>query len=394
MQPGIYLGDREGRGLQQLRDFVAAHSGDEHRCDEIFVYYTGHGKETTIRGEKRYYFGLRTEYRGEDGSRPSQKRLYAEDLAEILSGLGSCHIHVVIDSCHSGGFIPALSAVKGVETIRTSAQADELAWGGDVDGANRGRTPDSYGRADGERGSEFTSGFIKGLNERAETNRREGTEDAPHDTVDEGLESAVENDIAAIAGRTHPTGWTRVVDDCNCCEILGGVGAQPPPTPTAVTQPARTPTPVTEPAPTPTEPASAPAETATPTEPASTPTDTATPTETATTEPTPTPTEPAPAPTGTATPTETATPEPTPMPATPDSAVPEGSVLVFLLDGVFYLPTGLHVEGPDECSYNHVHGPTITSLTPGSNGEFITRSEHLGACGYGPPNFFIIVDPR
>ena len=82
------------------------------------------------------------------------------------------------------------------------------------------------------------------------------------------------------------------------------------------------------------------------------------------------------------------------MPATPDSAVPEGSVLVFLLDGVFYLPTGLHVEGPDECSYNHVHGPTITSLTPGSNGEFITRSEHLGACGYGPPNFFIIVDPR
>ena len=80
-------------------------------------------------------------------------------------------------------------------------------------------------------------------------------------------------------------------------------------------------------------------------------------------------------------PTQTATAEPTPGgTATPGDDVPDGSVLVFLNDGVFFLPDGLEVVDAHEpfCRYEHVHGPTITSLIPGAGGQHISRDEHLG----------------
>ena len=165
--PAIYLGDDNGTGLQQLRDFVKAYSGPEHCCDEIIIYYTGHGEAQEVGGQMLYDFGLKFNYKGEDGKRTGQKCLYAEDFAQILSGLGSCHIQVVLDCCHAGGFRSAITGLKGVETFWPSAAENEVAYGGDVDGANGGRTPDPYGRKDGEKGSEYTSGFVKGLNDRA-----------------------------------------------------------------------------------------------------------------------------------------------------------------------------------------------------------------------------------
>jgi len=216
--PAIYLGDPNGRGLQQLRDFVKEYSGPEHCCDEIFIYYTGHGNAANA---SSYYFGTRFSYKGEDRNRTGQNRLYAEDFAQILSGLGSCHIQVVIDACHAGGFISALSGIKGIETIRVSVAANELAWGGDVDGANGGKTPDPYGRAQGEKGSEFTSGFVKGLNDRAAAMRKGDAPIPAGELTDVGFTAALANDIAAIAGKTHPTGYTRIKNTCDCCEDNG-----------------------------------------------------------------------------------------------------------------------------------------------------------------------------
>ena len=207
----IYLGDKKLDGLQQLRDFVAAHSSEEHCCDEVFVYYTGHGHKKRVDGQDRWYFGLRRGYKGEDGSRSSKKRLYAEDFAAILGGLGSCHLNVAIDACYSGGFIDSLIAA-GAETVRTSASSTEKAWGGAYDGARIGgqQVPDPYGRADGETGSEWTSGFAKGLREQADPGR------SGRDLNDAGYDEALENDIAAIAGKTNPTGATRTAA-CSCC---------------------------------------------------------------------------------------------------------------------------------------------------------------------------------
>lgn len=215
--PAIYLGDKRGRGLQQIRDFVSDHDDEEDCCEEIIVYYSGHGNERTENGKKRYYFGLRTNYRGENGNNPARKRMYAEDLAAILGKLKSCHIHVVLDCCHSGGFIDALFTLPGVRTVRVSCTADEVAWGGDVDSVRRqGRvTQDPYGRANGESGSEFTSGFVKGLNDHIATNP--GVTPA-RPLVDIGFVRSGQLDVTALAGATHPTGQTRISGSCDCCD--------------------------------------------------------------------------------------------------------------------------------------------------------------------------------
>jgi len=216
IHPAIYLGDNKGTGLQQLRDFVTEHSGADHCCDEIFIYYTGHGKEQTVGGQKRYAMGARFNYKGEDGKRSGQRRIYAEDLAEILTGLGSCYIQVVLDACHSGGFVNALSGVKGIQTIQASAGADELAYSGYYDAVQKGKATiaDPYGRAQGEKGSEFTSGFVKGLEDSAAT---KGDRTIPAGELAQiGFSAAVANDVAAISGKTHP-GFTQTANACDCC---------------------------------------------------------------------------------------------------------------------------------------------------------------------------------
>jgi len=199
----VYLGDKKKEGLGQLKQFVAGHVGPEHCCDEIFIYYTGHGHKKTIDGKERWYIGV--------GKGSSKEKLFAEDFAKLLGGTSSCHVNVAIDACYSGGFIDALVA-NGVESVRTSASSTEKAWGGAYDGVVVGgvRTPDPYGRPEGETGSEWTSGFAKGLREGASTTASGRT------LNDLGYDTALKNDIAAIAGKTNPTGASRTAS-CSCC---------------------------------------------------------------------------------------------------------------------------------------------------------------------------------
>ena len=100
--------------------------------------------------------------------------------------------------------------------------------------------------------------------------------------------------------------------------------------------------------------------------------------------------------TGTSTAGPTATASPEAERGNPNDSVPPGKVLVFLLDGVYFNVSGLEVVAAHLpfCSYEHVHGPTIKSIVPQANGSYAEASEHPGECGFGPPNFYVIEDPR
>lgn len=126
--------------------------------------------------------------------------------------------------------------------------------------------------------------------------------------------------------------------------------------------------------------------------------------------PPPTPIVPTPTPEATPTAEATPTPEATPTatgtsgappvetPPGSDNAtwvadesvtVPRGKILTFYLGGVFYNASELvsvdaHLPF---CSYWHVHGAPISPVQPPGGGSI---SEHLGECGYGPPNFYLI----
>ncbi|MDA1239973.1 MAG: hypothetical protein O2798_03920 [Chloroflexi bacterium] len=117
--------------------------------------------------------------------------------------------------------------------------------------------------------------------------------------------------------------------------------------------------------------------------------------------------------TSTPTPTPTGSPTQTPTPVTgtdpweaileggeavpsPLSTIVRGQTIVFMLDGVPFATDGLSVIDAHEpyCSYRHVYGGPIRSIIPRPDGTYVEASEHLAECGYGPPNFMIIPDPR
>ena len=111
---------------------------------------------------------------------------------------------------------------------------------------------------------------------------------------------------------------------------------------------------------------------------------------------TPTPTPAVAAATVTGATDATATVEAVETPVAIDAEPGPGQILVFRLDGVDFFPDGLvHTDAHvPNCEYQHVHGGPITSVLPGPDGRPLIRTEHLGDCGFGPPNFYLIPDPR
>lgn len=100
----------------------------------------------------------------------------------------------------------------------------------------------------------------------------------------------------------------------------------------------------------------------------------------------------------TAAPGETAPPGETAagVPAAWDTEAGPGKVRIYRLDGVDYVAEGIQTVGahPGFCEYEHVHGGPITALLPDGSGSFPTRGERDPECGFGPPNFFVVDDPR
>jgi len=166
--PFLNLKQARNRGLFQLRNFIRKHKGDDDVCEDILIYITGKmdAEETTL--GIRPYLTLEDHYAGEGNDRKPSKKFYPNDLADILSELVTCHINIVIDANHSGGFIEPLLKLRRVETVTASCAAEEYAYTSYYEHADP-ETEDPYGRDDGETGSEFTSGFAKGLVETSES---------------------------------------------------------------------------------------------------------------------------------------------------------------------------------------------------------------------------------
>ena len=210
--PYIHLGDKNGYSLFQIRNFVYSHDDENDVNEEIFIYYTGQTSKTTVGRKEQSYIELMHHYAGEKADRKPELRMYAEDLADLLSGLKSRHLNVVIDSNHSGGFIDSLLKVKSIESVATSCKVDEYSYSGVYD-STAGQTPDPYTRSAGERGSEFTSGFAKGLMDHMMTKSPDDDPLPPHKLVEIGFNAAVANDASAIAGATHPCAEFRIRED-------------------------------------------------------------------------------------------------------------------------------------------------------------------------------------
>jgi hypothetical protein len=199
-------------------------------CDEVLVYYTGHGSRRAGDPRKDYgylvdgqmHYLVADSQHSTSSVRYAAKNMDARALALQLSRLKTCHLHVVIDACYSGGFAePLLSTLPGLETIQTSAGSTEKAWSGAIDSASAlgadgkpvspARTVnDPWGRAAGEKGSEFSSGFVRGIDRAPADTNLEGLAQA-------GFGGALADDVTAQAGWTHPVNRSRV-GDCICLE--------------------------------------------------------------------------------------------------------------------------------------------------------------------------------
>jgi Caspase domain len=198
-------------------------------CDDVFFYYTGHGGHK--KGNPKSDFGYldmqgQMHYLAVDptvplnGAQYQPKQLDARQLALMLSKLKTCHLHILIDACYSGGFVDALAGtLPGAESIQTSASSTEPAWSGNVDQAQAKKddgtfenpprmVTDPYGRAQGEKGSEFSSGYVEGLKGAPRGDGGEALAQA-------GFNGAITRDVTALAKWTHPVNRQRQ-GDCIC----------------------------------------------------------------------------------------------------------------------------------------------------------------------------------
>jgi len=205
-----------------LKDQVETLAAKVKCCDEVILYYSGQGarSESAFPSANEPYpadhVARRAHYLVLD------KPISGTELRESLGKLKTCHLQVVIDASYSGGFINALGQLPGLESFRASSRFDEPSYAGGVDRvllSNGLTVTDPYGRAQGGLGSEFTSGFVKGL-------KAAPPDASSADLVHQAFEEAIQNDVTAIAGQkdsglvprkyeTHPPGITRIVK-CDC----------------------------------------------------------------------------------------------------------------------------------------------------------------------------------
>ncbi|MEM9161379.1 MAG: hypothetical protein AAGB46_20220 [Verrucomicrobiota bacterium] len=207
-KPYIDLAKETGYGLYQLRHFVRNHDDHNDRDEEILIYLTGDfGLEKSSRGDKAYVkldFG----YAGEKADRKVNKRFYGKDLADIISSLESNHIGLVVDGSHADGFLSDFKYMRRMKTLIASCESGEYAYTHLVEAADNGAVADPHRRIHGENGTEFTSSFAKGLNEIAKTASGKGV---PINTLlSAGYRAALENDLSAIAGVTHPVAISKI----------------------------------------------------------------------------------------------------------------------------------------------------------------------------------------
>lgn len=185
-------------------------------CDEVIIYYTGHGTRKRAAAHKEDATDGFTHYLVIAGG------VTATEFKDQLAKIHCCHINVMIDACYAGGFLKPLARLPGVERIHTSSRSDEPSYSGSVDQvmlSNGAIVNDPYGRSQGETGSEFSSGYIEGI-------KHAPLDASARDIMDKGYDEGIDKDVCALACRlepklgtfkrqTHPQGISRAVE-CDC----------------------------------------------------------------------------------------------------------------------------------------------------------------------------------
>lgn len=217
-KPYLNLSRERGAGIYQIKNFVNIHRDYNDCCEEIIVYITG---ETAVDNSGRHpavYLTLPFGYPGEHGDRKPMKAFFPEDFATFFSELKTCHVNVVVDTNNAVSFVEDLLTIPQTESVTASCQMDEYTYSAAIDMLADGVFVDRFATQDGEKGSEFTSSFAKGILEYAQENPDpdDFTMNA-HRLVEAGWDAVLQYDLTYIAGQTTPTTKGRIISsDCPC----------------------------------------------------------------------------------------------------------------------------------------------------------------------------------
>ena len=207
--PYLNLAAERGSGILQLRNFVNIHQDFNDCCEQIVLYLTGQTGLTPAASGNEIFFELPFLLPREDKSRPISRRLYADEIAAALKDIKSCHLNVVVDSNDAALFADAFLALPHVESVVASCQESQFTYSSAADTLGQGAFVDPYSTMDGERGSEFTSSFAKGILDRA-ASRRPGEPPTPaHLLAQSGFEAVLRYDLAYLAAQTDPVAKAR-----------------------------------------------------------------------------------------------------------------------------------------------------------------------------------------
>lgn len=215
--PYLDLTQANGRGIQQLVNYLNIHVDFNDCCEEILVYLTG---ETTI--EKSGYreevaFDIPFHYSGPNQDRAPERKLYPEDIATFFDRLKTCHLNFVIDANNAECFSGDLLRIPNTESVLSSCQNHEYTYSSGVESLNQGAFNDPYGLELGETGSEFTSSFVKALLENAAKRDQEDYPESAVNLVKNGFESAKLHDLGYLGGESRPTLTGRTINSrCPC----------------------------------------------------------------------------------------------------------------------------------------------------------------------------------
>ncbi len=164
--------------------------------DEVFVYYAGHGHRTLNADKKTYTHYLAGKKKG----------VTAAWLRDELKKLETCHLHVMIDACYSGGFVPVLDDIPGLESMYTSAAAGETAktsaWTRIEDPTTGKMVVDKL--YSGEKGGEYTSSVVQYLRTHHGSKYRNVAT-----LLATAVRESADFDLARLAHLTHPQSYRR-----------------------------------------------------------------------------------------------------------------------------------------------------------------------------------------
>ena len=99
---------------QAFADRLSALAGIMECCDELFIFYDGHGFEPKKNADGTTGYALAM----------GQNKVTTDDVTKRLNALKSCHVYLVVDACYSGGFIDMVT--KGSSKVeRASSSSSE-----------------------------------------------------------------------------------------------------------------------------------------------------------------------------------------------------------------------------------------------------------------------------